>query len=117
MIQEATVKTLDAEFSDLQPWVPKWALDTEAERLTARAKADVSELREFYDAIAARLEAIIDHLNATPMAQLNAAQILLFQLAQMFFEVSLSVELMREPELAAMLPIDRLRFDIEGGLR
>jgi len=111
-----TAPALDTEFADLQPWAEAWAIRTEAERLAARAGADYAQLHAFYDALAPRMDAIIEHLNATPMPRFSPAQRSLFHLAQSFFEASLSVELLREPDEAEMITPARVRIDIEGGL-
>ncbi len=112
-----TAKTLDPQFADLVSWVQTWALDSEGERLATRAATAFPDLRLFYDALAPRMDAIVAHLDATPLRALSDDQKTLFELAQSFFEVSLAVELLQEPDEATMLPPARLNVDVESGVR
>jgi hypothetical protein len=55
------------DFSDLSEFIDDWGLNTSAERLNKRSSTDMSELREFHDAITPRLEEIIQFLNQFPV--------------------------------------------------
>lgn len=55
------------DFSDLRPYVEAWGLATSAERLNKRCNSSQGELKAFYDAVAPRLQNIIDFLNQFPL--------------------------------------------------
>ena len=109
--------SLEAQFADLQPWLATWAVDNEADRLATRAAADFAEVKALYEALAPRMDAIIEYLNATPMSAFHAAQRSLFHLAQSYFEAALSVELLHASDQPTMQPPEGIRIDIESGLR
>ena len=50
---------LPAEFSDLEPFVADWCLDSEPERYAKRLASTMDEIQAFYDAIFPRAEAAI----------------------------------------------------------
>jgi len=61
--------TLPEGFADLEPWVEDWAKPTRAERYEVRLAKPFEETCEFYDAIAARAEEAIAHLNGLDLAE------------------------------------------------
>lgn len=107
--------TLDERFSDLDRWVQRWSLTTEAARFANRVTSDFGETRQFYEALAPRMDEIIDHLNATPLTEFGDRDKCLYHLAQSFFEAAIAVENLGEPDEATMLPPERLNIDIDGG--
>lgn len=118
MAPQATAQAtglLEARFSDLDRWVDKWSLETEAERFAHRVHADYADITAFYEALAPRMDEIIDHLNTAPLDGLSAEQKRLYHLAQSFFEAAVAVEMLQEPDEATMLPPERMRIDIDGG--
>ncbi len=46
-------------FSDLEPFVADWCLDSEPERYAKRLSSTMDEIQAFYDAIFPRAEAVI----------------------------------------------------------
>ena len=53
---------LPSGFQDLEPLVEKWALPTERQRNRQHLSCSMSEVKEYYDTLLARAEAIIAHL-------------------------------------------------------
>ena len=118
MATQATAQamvTLTGPFADLDRFLATWSLETEAERFAHRVNADYADIVEFYEALAPRMDEIIDHLNATPLAELSDQQKALYHLAQSFFEAAVAVENLQEPDEATMLSPERMRIDIDGG--
>ena len=107
---------LAERFSDLDPYVGRWSLETEAERFHNRVTGDFDETKKFYDAMAPRMGEVIEYLNATPLAEFDDRQKALFHLAQSFFEAAIAVEMLGEPDESTMLPPERINIDIDGGL-
>ena len=107
--------TLDERFSDLEHWVARWSLVTEAERFANRIGTDYGETKQFYEAMAPRMDEIIGYLNATPLAEFRDRDKTLYHLAQSFFEAAIAVENLGEPDEATMLPPERLNIDLDGG--
>ena len=61
---------LPAEFSDLEPFVKDWCLDSEPERYAKRLSSAMDEIQEFYDAIFPRAEDAIQYLEKFPLHEL-----------------------------------------------
>jgi len=62
--------SLPAGFGDLEPFVADWVRDTRDERYAVRLEKPIAETIEFYDAIAARAEAAMNHLDGFELASL-----------------------------------------------
>ena len=62
--------TLPNGFSDLLPFVPEWAGETAQERWEMRERHSMPEIRAFYDAILARSEDIIAHVDQFTLTEL-----------------------------------------------
>ncbi|HXG17587.1 MAG TPA: hypothetical protein VNN62_00745 [Methylomirabilota bacterium] len=91
-------KPLPAEFQDLAPFV-EWALGTETERMTKRMTSSMKEIRAFYDAMLARMDAIVHYLKQFPADDLPPEARTLFHLSLSLIEVSNAVELYKQPKL------------------
>lgn len=85
-------KTLPKAFADLEPYRAKWALATERQRHTARLTTPIDESRDFYEAVLARMEDIVEHLDTLPLNDMPQPEQDLLYLALSFMEVSLAVE-------------------------
>lgn len=88
--------TLPPGFEDLQGLVGPWSLPDEPQRYAKRLGTPLPELRRFYDAIYARMDAVLRHLSTLPVAhgELAApADRNLFRLALAYFEASHPIEL------------------------
>lgn len=92
-----TSKKLPAGFADLEPLVERWALPTETQRNRQHLSCSFEEVKEYYNTLLARAEAIIAHLNeleangrpsSIPQESKN-----LFYLLLSLAEVSQSVEM------------------------
>jgi hypothetical protein len=90
---------LPPAFADLQPFVETWGgLETQQERYLLRQQSSMKALRRFYDALAPRVEAALDHLDRFPVDKpLPPAEETLFKLALALGEVSLAIEVYNEP--------------------
>jgi hypothetical protein len=90
---------LPAAFTDLEPFLATWGgLETQQERYLVRQQSSMKDLRRFYDALAPRIEAVLDHLDRFPMdAPLPPAEEALFRLALGLTEASLAIEVYGEP--------------------
>lgn len=103
-------RALPAAFGDLEPWVERYALETERERNLRRVTSELSELQAFYDAMLGRMEAVMDHLMSVPNDNPPAPERTLAALASTFMEVSLAVELFKSPTVPD--GFDWRRFEI-----
>lgn len=106
-------KQLPTGFDDLQIFVEKWALPTERERNHARLASSMEEIRRFYDSMAPRMDAAVEHLNKFTVESFPEPSRRLFQLALSFMEVSHAVEVWGTPDIDDSFPADRLEFMID----
>jgi len=91
--------TLPDGFSELEPYVADWARPTRQERYDMRLSKTIEELAEFYDAIAARAEEAIEHLNARELDSLTEADARLLQLLYSLIIVSYPVNIFSQPRI------------------
>ena len=89
--------TLPAEFSDLEPWVEEWCLDSEPERYAKRLSSTMQELQAFYDAIFPRAEAAIQYLEKLPLDDLPEDANRLLKLLYSLIVMSFAVEIWKQP--------------------
>lgn len=101
---------LPKDFKDLEPWVDSWALPSQAARYERRRTSSMVELQAFYNALLPRMDAIIGYLTPTSPADFDARQNRLMNLALMFIEVAMAVELFHEPDETRAMPGDRYRI-------
>jgi hypothetical protein len=90
---------LPTEFVDLESFAEKWCLATEAERYEARLASSVDEMQGFYDAVTARAEAAMAHLERYPLDQLPEDARNLLHLLYSVVQVSFPVEVWRQPRV------------------
>jgi hypothetical protein len=88
---------LPAEFSDLEPFVRDWCLDSEPERYAKRLASSMDELQTFYDAIFPRAEQAIAYLEKFPLDALPEDAHRLLKLLYSLILVSFAVEIWRQP--------------------
>ena len=96
-------KPLPAGFGDLQDLANEWSLAMERERQAKRLASSMQDLREFYDRMVPRAEAILEHIRQLDagerpksISQENKNLVyLLFSLA----EVGQAVEVHGQPEV------------------
>jgi hypothetical protein len=58
---------LPAGFETLEPFVTRWALPTTGERIVARASASMDDIRAFYEAMLAKADAAMTHIDTFPL--------------------------------------------------
>ncbi len=92
-----SVSLLPEPFRDLEIFVDAWALPTEAARNEKRLSSTMEELEVFYQAMAPRMEAIMEYLNQFPLDQLPEDPKRLFYLTLSLAEVAPAVELFKQP--------------------
>jgi hypothetical protein len=90
---------LPAEFSDLEPFAATWCLATEAERWTQRMNTSIEQMRAFYDAVFARMDAMLAYCDRFPLGDMPAEAEHLLQLAFSFVMVSFPVEVWDGPSI------------------
>src|SRR5262249_50290487 len=93
-----TENPLPTTFQDLAPFLG-WALAKEQERLQKRLASTMEEILAFYDAMLARMEAIIEYLQLSPPDHLSPEGQPLFHLSLSLIEVANAVELYKQPRL------------------
>jgi hypothetical protein len=98
---------LPGPFRDLEPFAD-WALPSEKERMAARESGTMEELQVFYDEMIARLPAIVEYLKQFPLDRMPEDAQRLLEMALSLVEVSIAVELYRQPQV--INGFDRSRF-------
>ena len=90
-------RRLPAEFSDLEPFVDDWCLDSEPERYAKRLASSMDQLQTFYDAVFPRAEAAMVYLEKFPLHELPDDALRLLKLLYSLILVSFAVEIWRQP--------------------
>ena len=90
-------RMLPAEFSDLEPFVAGWCLDSEPERYAKRLSSTMDEIQAFYDAMMPRAEAAIQYLEKFPLDELPEDAFRLLKLLYSLILMSFAVEIWRQP--------------------
>ena len=90
-------RMLPAEFSDLEPFVAGWCLDSEPERYAKRLSSTMDEIQAFYDALMPRAEEVIQYLEKFPLDDLPADAMRLLKLLYSLILMSFAVEVWRQP--------------------
>jgi hypothetical protein len=90
---------LPPEFSDLEPWVEQWCLDSEPERYAKRLSSSMDEIQAFYDAVFPRAEAVIQHLDELPLDDLPEDATRLLKLLYSLILMSFPVEIWKQPRI------------------
>jgi len=88
---------LPPEFSDLEPWVADWCLDSEPERYAKRLSSTMEEIQAFYDAIFPRAEEAIAYLDKLPLDDLPEDAFRLLKLLYSLILMSFPVEIWKQP--------------------
>lgn len=84
-------------FSDLEPWVEAWCLDSEPERYAKRLASTMDEIQAFYDAVFPRAEAAIQYLDQFPLGELPDDAHRLLKLLYSLIVMSFPVEIWKQP--------------------
>ena len=88
---------LPPEFSDLEPFVEDWCLDSEPERYAKRLGSTMDEIQAFYDAMMPRAEQAICYLEKFPLDALPDDAMRLLKLLYSLILMSFPVEIWRQP--------------------
>jgi hypothetical protein len=88
---------LPPEFSDLEPWVADWCLDSEPERYAKRLSSSMAEIQAFYDAVFPRAEQAIRYLDQFPLRDLPEDAFRLLKLLYSLILMSFPVEIWKQP--------------------
>ena len=86
-------------FEELVPYVADWARPTREERYRARLAKTIDELGELYDAVAARAEDALAHLDGLDLDDLPDDAARLLQLLQSMILVSYAVNVFKQPRI------------------
>ena len=90
-------RLLPPEFSDLEPFVADWCLDSEPERYAKRLSSSIDQIQAFYDAIFPRAEEAIQYLERFPLSDLPDDAYRLLKLLYSLILMSFAVEIWRQP--------------------
>ena len=84
-------------FSDLEPFVADWCLDSEPERYAKRLSSTMEEIQEFYDAVMPRAGEAIAYLEKFPLDELPEDAWRLLKLLYSLILMSFAVEIWKQP--------------------
>ena len=89
-----TTRLLPEAFAALEPLVAEWGQPTSVARAHKRIDTEdqIERLREFYQRMLPHMEAVVDHLNQTPLDALGPQDRRLLDLVLMFAEAGHFVE-------------------------
>ncbi len=90
---------LPLEFSDLEPFAPKWCLATEDERYRARLASTMDEMQTFYDAVTSRADEAMTYCDTFPLDDLPEDAKNLLHLLYSMVMVSFPVEAFGQPRI------------------
>jgi hypothetical protein len=108
-------RSLPAQFGDLVQYI-EWALPTERARNRKRLVSSMDEIRSFYDAMLARIEAALEYLNTFPLDDMPEAEQNLLNLTLMLAEVANAIELFKtQPGVIDGFDPERFITDHPGG--
>jgi hypothetical protein len=88
---------LPPAFSDLEPWVEEWCLESESERYAKRLASTMDEIQAFYDAIYPRAEDAMRYLEQFPLDDLPEDAWRLLKLLYSLIVMSFPVEIWKQP--------------------
>ena len=99
---------LPSKFAVLERFAGKWCLPTETLRRRERSNSSIEELDEFYAAMLANLDEIMEFLNGYELDNLAPPEQNLFFLCLSLAEIATAVERFRAPDVP--LGYDASRF-------
>ena len=98
---------LPAQFPDLEQWIA-WSLATEQERSAKRQASTMADLKAFYTAMLARMEAVLSYLDQFAVDALSEDATRLFYLTLSLAEVAPAVEQFGQPSVVDGYDIKRV---------
>jgi hypothetical protein len=90
---------LPAGFADLEKFAGRWSLQSEPERWARRQASSIEEMRELYEAVFPRLDAIVSYCDRFPIDDLPDDARNLLHLMFSFVMVSFPVEVWGGPRI------------------
>jgi len=90
---------LPSGFADLEPFVERWCLATERERYAQRLASPIEEMKAFYAAMFARVDAALEHCDRFPLDEMPEDAARLLRLVHSFVMVSFPVEVWGTPRI------------------
>lgn len=96
-MNDTAINMLPFGFEDLLPFVDYWAGHTMEERLDARAKATMDEIRAFYDVMTERADAALDCIEKFPLDQMPEDAARLFRLVLALGQAHVAIEIHGSP--------------------
>lgn len=98
--------TLPEPFRDLEPYMD-WSLPTESERIARKTKTPMEEIIDFHGVLSKRLEEIVEYLNQYSYGEMPPDAQSLCDMALSLVEVSMLVEMYKNPDNLNMVDADR----------
>jgi hypothetical protein len=90
---------LPADFADLEPFASRWCLATEPERWAIRHASSIEEMRDLYEAVFPRFDAIVEYCGRFPLGDQPEDARNLLHLVFSFVMVSFPVEVWNRPRI------------------
>jgi hypothetical protein len=90
---------LPSEFGDLEPFAIRWSLASEGERWAERHASTIEDMREFYEAVFPRYDAVLACCERFPLDDLPPDARNLLYLLFSFVMVSFPVEVWDGPRI------------------
>ena len=103
-------KKLPKPFTDLEPLVDVWALETETQRNQQRLTSTMTQIQAFYDSMLPRMEAVLGYLGQFPLDALPEDAERLFRLTLSLAEVATAVENFKQTSVVDGYDCARLEF-------
>jgi hypothetical protein len=90
---------LPADFADLERFVEHWDVATSQERWIRRSETPLPEIRGFYDAMLARADAALAHVERFPLHDLPRDAACLLRLLLSMTQAAMAIELHDSPRV------------------
>ena len=103
---------LPERFQTLEQYAAKWCLPTERARYDERLRSTMHEMQDFYDAVFAQGEAILEHLDHYDLEALPEPELNLLRMFYSLIVVSFCVEVFQQPAIPDT-GAAQLYFDVE----
>jgi hypothetical protein len=99
---------LPAGFEDLERFTAEWLHTEERKRTRKRLASSMAEIKEFYDAILPRMEAILTYLDKFELSGIKDKDLNLLYLTFALAEIFPAVEWFNQPGVPYGYPSERL---------
>ena len=101
---------LPAEFSDLERFAEKWALNTERERNAFRVQQSIESLDDYYQTVFPRMDALCEYIDQYSLDAMPPDAARLLRLGQMLMEVVPAAEVYRQPDVPNAFEFERFHI-------